>query len=303
VREKVTSLFLHPVVGLTVLAIAVFISTFFVSIEEADPTLPEADHSLSLKITPAPGVKAQPVVVALQRIKANTRVTTSAIGLRFFPEPSDSPPGVLFTKQDAVGKLAKLEIPPGQVILQSMLTSTQFWGKSVYPALAGELIFYTSEHRLYAVEAKTGEEVWHYEPKDKDWSLTSPPVAAADLVYYAVVFSGHFSDRTQIRLYAVEVQTGRVRWSFTHQDVARREDVPLLAPVVGEGIVCFVSWGNHDLYGFDAEIGYKKWQFKTDELISAPGIANGTVSFISSDGYLHNLEAQTGKERWRVEQK
>lgn len=300
VRDKITALFLHPIVGLTVLVMVVFVSTFFVSIEEADPTLPDPDHAPGVAVTP--GVKTQPIVVALKRIKANTEITTSAIGLRFFPEASDSPPNVLLTKQDALGKLARLEIPPGQVILESMLLSPHSWGSTASPALHGELIFYTRQHRLHAVNAKTGQEVWRYEPKGKYWSLTSPPVAGTGLVYYAVVYPDHFPGRAQTRLYAIDVVTGRVRWSFTHQDVSRQAETPPLPPVVGEGVVCFVSWGNEGLYVFDAEVGYKKWQFYPDTLISSPAIAKGIISFLSSDGQLYNLDLQTGQERWKVEQ-
>ena len=299
-RDKITALFLHPIVGLTVLVMVVFISTFFVSIEEADPVLPETDHAPGVEATP--GLKTRPVVVALQRIKANTEITTSAIGLRVFPEASDSPPNALLTKQDALGKLTRLEIPPGQVILESMLTSPHAWGSSVYPAVAGDLIFYTRQHRLHAVNAKTGQELWQYEPKGKSWTLTSPPVAGTGLVYYAVVFPDHFPGYAQTRLYAIDVVTGRPRWSFTHQDVSPQKDTPPLPPVVGEGVVCFVNWGNEGLYAFDAENGYRKWHFYPNTLISSPGISNGIVSFLSSDGQLYNLDLQTGQERWKVEQ-
>ena len=295
-RDKITALFLHPIVGLTVLVMVVFVSTFFVSIEEADPTLPEADQAPGVELTP----ETRPVLVALKPIKANTEITTSDVGLRSLA--SASPPNGLLTKQAALGKLARLEIPPGQVILESMLTTPHAWGSTVYPAVGGDLIFYTRQHRLHAVNAKTGQEVWQYEPKGKSWSLTSPPVAGTGFVYYAVVYPDHFPGYAQTRLYAIDVVTGRPRWSFTHQDVSPQEDTPPLPPVVGEGVVCFVSWGNESLYAFDAENGYRKWHFYPDTLISSPGISNGIVSFLSSDGQLYNLDLQTGQERWKVEQ-
>jgi outer membrane protein assembly factor BamB len=304
VRDKITSLFLHPITGLTVLVVVVFISTFFVSIEEADPTLPEVDSPSDEGVAPTPGVKVQPIVVALERIPANTRITASAIGLRLFPEASDSPPEVLFTKQDVINKVAKFEIPPGQVILSSMLTTPYLWVQSVYPAMDGELIFYTHQNLLYAMNAKTGEELWYFQPRGEEDrpSLTSPPVADAGMVYYAIVYPDYLAGYTQTRLFGIDIQTGRPRWSFTHQDIADKGDNPPLPPVVAEGIVCFVGWGNKNLYAFDAEIGYKKWQFHSGELISSPGVANGIVSFMSSDGHLYGLDVQTGQEKWRVKQ-
>lgn len=301
-RDKISSLFLHPVVGLTVLVAIVFASTFFVSIEEADPSFPETDNPPDLRVVATPGFKAQPIVVALERIPANTRITASAVGLRLFPEASDSPPEVLFTKQDVIDKMARVEIPPGQVILNSMLTTAYAWGKTVYPAMAGEMIFYTYQQQLYAINAKTGEEVWRFEPRTREERpfLISSPVATTGMVYYAIVYPDYLPGHAQTRLYAVESETGSFRWSFIHQEATAQEDNPPLSPVVGEGVVCFVSWGNKNLYGFDAEIGYKKWQFQSEELISAPGLANGIVSFISSDGQLYSLDVQTGQEKWRV---
>jgi quinohemoprotein ethanol dehydrogenase len=183
-----------------------------------------------------------------------------------------------------------------------MLTTPHTWSRSVHPAGAGEMIFYTRQHRLHALDAQTGRELWRYEPKGKRWTLTSPPVAAGGLVYYAVVYPDHFPGRAQTRLYALDIQTGRVRWSFTHQDVASQEHTPPLPPVVGQGILGFVNWGNESLYAFDAETGYKKWSFYPEALISAPGLANGLISFLTSDGQLYNLDLHTGQQRWKVQQ-
>jgi len=98
-------------------------------------------------------------------------------------------------------------------------------------------------------------------------------------------------------LYALDAQTGALKWKFL---LGKSPE----SPTVADGFV-YVSPGGSPLYALDAKTGQQKWTFlpnvrKDYGLISSsPVVANGIVYFGASNSYLFALDAKTGHLKWK----
>jgi outer membrane protein assembly factor BamB len=74
---------------------------------------------------------------------------------------------------------------------------------------------------------------------------------------------------------------------------------PIIAsPTVSEGVVYIASLDGY-MHALDAESGKEKWNFKSSmPIASTPAVANGTLYFVSSRGALAALDIVTGKPKW-----
>jgi outer membrane protein assembly factor BamB len=170
---------------------------------------------------------------------------------------------------------------------------------------AGVVYVGSTDHMLYAIDAKTGAVRWKFDAKSR---VPSSP-AVADGVVYFLSYDGN--------LYAVDAGTGKAKWQFatggehrftaTHlhgvQPAAERMPDPfdfyLSSPAVWESAVYFGS-GDGYVYAIEAATGRLKWKFKTGDVVHAsPAIADGTLYIGSWDSYFYALDATTGKEKWR----
>ena len=84
-------------------------------------------------------------------------------------------------------------------------------------------------------------------------------------------------------LYAVEAQTGRLRWKFV------AEHGVTSAPVVANSLVHFGSLKG--LYTLNAETGQLKWSYTTDRIVtSTPTVSGGLIYFGGWDGHLYAVQ-------------
>ena len=149
------------------------------------------------------------------------------------------------------------------------------------PAVSGSLVYFNSHPFLYAVDVSSGEVKWKFETKEA--SGNSYPLLLGDKVVYSA-FSGY-------GLYAVDRQTGKLRWTLKSEDlllgnisagklyVVRKSSVLALNPDTGEVIwstrVGFDAWiksvvdgvvyasNRQALIAIDSLTGKKLWKFKT----------------------------------------
>jgi outer membrane protein assembly factor BamB len=105
---------------------------------------------------------------------------------------------------------------------------------------------------------------------------------AGDLVY-ATTKKG--------KTYAVDVKTGKPRWSYD----AGGEASPAIS-----GSKLFVGSSDGGLYALDAERGGDpKWLFPTGAPITASPVVAAGVVYIASGTTLYAIDANTGAELWR----
>lgn len=114
------------------------------------------------------------------------------------------------------------------------------------------------------------------------------------------------------KLYAIELTSGKIRWSFP------TDDILMSTPVYSQGILIVGSghngflkpddaasqvWGRpagNTVFAYSLE-GKPLWHFHTDgEDMPTPGIDRNTVVFGNGDAHAYALELATGKLKWRV---
>lgn len=111
---------------------------------------------------------------------------------------------------------------------------------------------------------------------------------SSPLIYDGVLYAGS----TDKNLYAVDLSTGRVKWSF---DAGSPIEATASA---GEGMVCFGSLDGV-FRCLDAAGGAPVWQFQAkSEILSAPVIKDSSVYFSSSDDRVYALSAKNGEKKW-----
>ncbi|HEY8446035.1 MAG TPA: PQQ-binding-like beta-propeller repeat protein [Thermomicrobiales bacterium] len=94
-------------------------------------------------------------------------------------------------------------------------------------------------------------------------------------------------------LYALDAKTGEVRWRFGMRYAGES------SPTVADGVV-YVASKEALVYAIDATTGDEKWHFQTEGLIfSSPTIAAGLVLIGSDDGQLYAVDIASGHAKWK----
>ncbi|HEU4627160.1 MAG TPA: PQQ-binding-like beta-propeller repeat protein [Steroidobacteraceae bacterium] len=169
----------------------------------------------------------------------------------------------------------------------------------------GTLYFGSTDHYVYAIDAKTGAQRWKAKTKGRVVSSA----AVADNLVFIESYDGI--------LYALDAHSGASRWTFktdgerrftakhlhgsepASELIADPFDVYLSSPAIAQGVVYFGS-GDGNVYALDAASGALKWKFQTGDVVHAsPAIADGTVYIGSWDTFFYALDAATGREKWR----
>jgi len=182
------------------------------------------------------------------------------------------------------------------------------------PAVVGGAVYVGSyDGALYALDAASGSLKWKFETQGEArfearglhgmkpraqtipdfWDIyLSSPAVTEGVVYFG---SGDHN------VYAVDAETGGLKWKFATQGVVHS------SPAVADGRIYVGSWDTY-LYALDAATGQERWKFKTGDddenhnqtgIQSSPVVADGTVYFGCRDSHIYALDAQTGTERWK----
>jgi outer membrane protein assembly factor BamB len=162
------------------------------------------------------------------------------------------------------------------------------------PAIArGLVIVMGHDGRLQARKLADGSPVWTMatgpdlslgdDPRMFDlWD--SSPTVADDTVY---VGGGDG------KVYAVDLETGRERWSHATGSRVRS------SPAVGEGTVYAGSFDGC-VYALNAATGAESWKYQTGDVVqSSPALGEGLVFIGTRAEALLALEAKTGALKWR----
>ena len=114
-----------------------------------------------------------------------------------------------------------------------------------------------------------------------------------------MVDGGVFIGSRDFFFYALEADTGELRWKYETDDTVlgganyvRTEDRVVIV------------FGSYDakLYGFDAATGEKLWEYLAEDRINGtPAIVDGKAVFGGCDTLLHVVDAATGEGVARVE--
>lgn len=162
-------------------------------------------------------------------------------------------------------------------------------GRSVYPGLC-------------ALDARTGKKLWEF----SSGIYGASPVIDEGLVFVAYGNGGRKVGGFSGGFRAIDLKTGKEKWNLQTVHDSERN-----SPTVHAGTVYLVS---HDavLWALDARTGQEKWRFRFLEepapSVTSPTFDNGTIYFgaagwymgPNATPYLYAVDAETGRERWKV---
>ena len=140
----------------------------------------------------------------------------------------------------------------------------------------GMVCFGSSDGRVYALDAATGDKLWDFETGDKIWA--TPAVNDDTLLI------GSFDKK----LYALNVYSGSQNWEFETGGSI------ISTPLVHEGMVYCGSFDRH-LYAINAVDGSLKWRFMGENWFWAKPVAYENAIYAGClDGKVYVLKADTG---------
>jgi outer membrane protein assembly factor BamB len=148
---------------------------------------------------------------------------------------------------------------------------------------SGEIGGNEVEGRFYALDAVTGDPLWHFDTEDKIWST---PAVSDGAVYF-----GSFDNN----FYALNAAEGSLKWQFP------TEGSIIATPLVEGGTVYIGSFDRY-LYALDAAGGALKWKFQGENWFWArPVIVNGSLYAGCLDGNIYVLDADNLSEITRFD--
>jgi outer membrane protein assembly factor BamB len=220
-------------------------------------------------------------------------------GTRIYTDPIGDGSQIYFASESGVAALSRKD-------------GVEQWlypisGGAGYCALATKqnyVITGGNDGNIHAIAAENGVEIWTLNivtdapPDPPGWDgararIGTMPARPAGLACdessaYICIFD-------QCRIVAIDLKTGKKRWSFQTGGWVSS------APTVS-GDSVFVGSQDGHLWRLDKSTGQEIWQFRTEGRADDPiTVDSENVYFGSSDGRLYCANAEDGKELWRFE--
>lgn len=143
----------------------------------------------------------------------------------------------------------------------------------------------TAPGYMVALDAETGEELWRF----KAGVVESSPLLVDGVLYF-----GSFDDK----LYALDVETVKPRWTFATGDDVKG------GPVLAKGTLYFGSYDGK-VYAVDARTGKLRWESAAQgglrgagNFYATPAVAYGRVFIGNTDGKVYAFGAKSGNLIW-----
>jgi outer membrane protein assembly factor BamB len=202
-------------------------------------------------------------------------------GSIFKSSPTATPQGTVQTHSTATPQGTNTTTPTALGLKLAWTYTTKGHIEESSPVVANGMVYIGSlDHKLYALDAKTGAFRWAY--------TTGGPIRSSPAVSNGMVYVGSLDHN----LYALDATSGAKQWSYSTGDGIYS------SPVVANGILYFGS-DDGNLYALDAASGTKKWLYSTSaQIVSTPAVANDMVYFGSEDDYFYALDAGSGSMKW-----
>lgn len=163
------------------------------------------------------------------------------------------------------------------------------------PTVAGGRVFVVSiDNELQALDARTGEPLWHHNGISESATLmgASSPAVVGDSVIVAYS-SGE--------IYSLRTENGRAAWSYALTTPTQVGALPAIAdirglPVLDHGQVFAVSHSGR-MASIDQRSGDRSWENDVGG-ITTPVVAGDTVFVLTTDDHLLAVARDSGRVMW-----
>ncbi|HEY4661843.1 MAG TPA: PQQ-dependent dehydrogenase, methanol/ethanol family [Terriglobales bacterium] len=154
----------------------------------------------------------------------------------------------------------------------------------VTPIVVRGIMYVTSSNNVFALDARTGRMVWHYQRPVSSGLLDD--AAAHKNRGVAVWHDSVYSETDDAHLLCLDARSGGLRWDIEFADKTKHYGATSAPLVVNGSVIVGTSGGDSGVRGFiaayDAATGKLKWHFWT-----IPGPGEFGSSSWPGDSYLH----------------
>jgi outer membrane protein assembly factor BamB len=158
------------------------------------------------------------------------------------------------------------------------------------PLLVGHRLYFGSwDHRVYAVDARTGRKKWSYQT---DEEVNTSPTAWRGTIYVA---------NDSGSLYALRARDGKLVWKASSNSRFGSREFFYATPTLAYGRV-YIGDTDGTMYVFGAKSGKLLWARPLGSYVySGAAVWRRTVYVGTYDGLLYALDAATGDVKWKID--
>jgi acido-empty-quinoprotein group A len=180
------------------------------------------------------------------------------------------------------------QIHAGNVHMLSLAWASRFGGGSgpnpsikATPLMVNGILYFTAPNHVWAVDARTGRELWHYQ---------YPPNSGSTIGNRGLGMYGNwlFFESPDSNLISLDARTGRERWKVSIAN-PKLDYTSTVAPVViGNHVIAGIGGDHLDNPGFiqsrNPEDGSLQWKWWTTPRKGEPGIETWPDEYASAHG-------------------
>jgi alcohol dehydrogenase (cytochrome c) len=135
------------------------------------------------------------------------------------------------------------------------------------PVVVDGVMYLTNSNEVFALDAKTGRSLWHYQRAKSSTNAPNRGVAVLGDRLFFVSSDAH--------LVALHIKSGAVLWDVRYADATKHYSASLAPLVTRDKVIVGVSGGDCGIRGYvdayDAETGKHAWRFWTVPFPGQPG--------------------------------
>ena len=146
------------------------------------------------------------------------------------------------------------------------------------PLLVNGVIYFTLPDHVWAVDARTGHQIWHYTYKQNNGlHLGQRGVGMYKDSIFSLTPDAH--------LVSLDAKTGKLRWDVVVGDIEKGFWTSMAPMVIGNHVIVGVGGDLDNITGYirsiDPETGKTQWQFDTTPPAGTPNMTTGGMIWVS----------------------